>query len=296
MEIAHRPNLFVAGFPKCGTTTLCHYLGSHPDVFLCNPKEPHYFSIGAPGLRFSSPGALSDLAGLPCDIDAYETLYAGRKEQWLCDGSTTYVLSPGAPAAIRKYNPEARIIIMIRNPVDRAFSAYSHMRKLNRENESFTRGIDLEAERTKANYSYMWRYMNGSLYHERIQAFCKAFGRESVYIGVFESFIKDTEAFLKDVCSFLGLPGTYAFELGKIKNESRLMRDNIQTRLMKSESAPMRTIKSLVPANLKKWFIRRNSYRLELDSDTRATQMKRFEDDLMALERDFGVNLDSMRT
>jgi Sulfotransferase family len=100
------PNLFLVGAPRCGTTSLFTYLAAHPDVFGPEEKEPHYYDRDLLGT-----GAISD--------DEYAALFAGSSSaRWRLDASTFYLYSPGAPAAIARDAPDARILVAIRDPVE----------------------------------------------------------------------------------------------------------------------------------------------------------------------------------
>src|SRR5262245_55217092 len=111
------PNLFIVGAPKCGTTSLASYLAEHPSIFMCEPKEPSYFSrelieSRTEAERWETPWRY--------DESAYLKLFDAAKptQVVLGEASTTYLYSHRAPAAIRALAPEARIVVMLRDPVE----------------------------------------------------------------------------------------------------------------------------------------------------------------------------------
>ncbi len=113
-----KPNFFIIGAPKCGTTALSEYLRSHPDVFFCTPKEPTYFNTDS----FDKPRAVHT-------EEEYLNLFKGADSyKAIGEGSTRYLSSNVAIKNILEFNPDAKFIIMVRNPVDMFHSLYWHLR------------------------------------------------------------------------------------------------------------------------------------------------------------------------
>jgi hypothetical protein len=116
-----RPNLFVIGAMKSSTTTLHEHLKGHPDIFMCEPKEPSFF---APD-RFSTVQAY----GLGRFADYVDLFAAGENARWRGEASTNYTKwphFPGVAARLHQCAPDARLIYLVRDPVDRAISHYWH--------------------------------------------------------------------------------------------------------------------------------------------------------------------------
>jgi len=111
------PNLFIAGAPKCGTSALAAYLDDHPQVYMCPEKEPHYFADDFPSLRQAT------------DLDEYLAMFAEVNEGHVAVGeaSVNYLFSKTALSNIHKFNPDSRIIVLLRNPVDQAYSQHSQL-------------------------------------------------------------------------------------------------------------------------------------------------------------------------
>jgi hypothetical protein len=138
-----RPNVFIVGAPKCGTTALSQYLRGHPQVFFCSPKEPHYFATEFPGYR-----------AVTCEVD-YLNLFsaAGPHHNALAEGSVYYLYSGQALERIRRFNPDARIIAMLRDPVDLVYSLHAQLLYSGNEiEEDFERAWDLQDERAHGRH------------------------------------------------------------------------------------------------------------------------------------------------
>jgi hypothetical protein len=110
-----KPNFFIVGAPRCGTTALHTYLKDHPQIFLSTPKEPIYFSTGA-------------LRGDERALEEYLRLFAGAPAaaRAIGESSTTYIFVDGALQALHQFAPDARLTVMVRNPVDQLKSLHAH--------------------------------------------------------------------------------------------------------------------------------------------------------------------------
>lgn len=115
--LTRRPNFFLVGAPKCGTTALSEYLRTHPQVFMATPKEPHYFAADLPGLRYTQT------------MQDYERLFAHAKPVHMAigDASPGYLCSHEAIANIRAYDADARLIVTLRNPVELVVSYHAQL-------------------------------------------------------------------------------------------------------------------------------------------------------------------------
>jgi len=131
-----RPNFFIVGAPKCGTSALFAYLNQHPQVFMAHLKELHFFGTD---VRYPARPTL----------DQYLLHFAkAREELRVGEASTSYLFSQSAAQEIRAFNPAARIVIMLRNPVDMMYSLHSEMLYwLNEDIEDFEAALEAEEKR-----------------------------------------------------------------------------------------------------------------------------------------------------
>ena len=118
MDKYRKPDFFIVGAPKCGTTSMFHYLRQHPQIFMPDNKEPHYF--GKDLIKMSDEFIDNE--------DEYLNLFKDAKsDQKLGEASTFYLYSKSAYKEIKEYNPDAKIIIMLRNPIDFLHSLHSQL-------------------------------------------------------------------------------------------------------------------------------------------------------------------------
>jgi len=125
MRDMKRPNFFIIGAPKCGTTSLATWLGDHPNVLMSNPKEPQYFNTD-----YSVPGR-------PASLEEYE-VFEGTSSihKAVGEATTGYLMSKEAVTNILNYNPSARFIVCLRSPIDMAQSRHAQLLKEGVESES----------------------------------------------------------------------------------------------------------------------------------------------------------------
>ena len=200
--LRHRPNFFIAGAPKCATSSLQTLLIRHPDIFMCSPKEPHYFSSDLPGLA-----EVTDAAG-------YDALFDPAPEG-SCSGeaSAFYLMSHDAPARIHAVNPDARIILSLRNPADAVRSWYHQLRDGFREDQTtFEASWALQEARARGEQlpSYcpeprQLQYREVYSYADQVARYLEVFGPDQVLILRFEEITKTPDAVIARILDFLGL-------------------------------------------------------------------------------------------
>jgi hypothetical protein len=198
-----KPDFFIVGAPKSATTSLFSYLKQHPDVFLPK-KELYYFCSD---LTFLAP---------PLPEDIYLSYYTEAKGQKAVgEASVYYLVSMHAAASIKKLNPNARIIIMLREPVGMVYSLHSQLLANGDERiENFERALAAEEQRIEAgkvDYHHQGPlealfYTHIAKYHDQVKRYLDVFGMDKVHIILFDDFIKNPEEEYKKVLKFLGVP------------------------------------------------------------------------------------------
>jgi len=190
------PNFFIVGAPKAGTTSLYAYLSKIPGIFMPSSKEPHFFSINTmPENHPSQPVR---------DRKKYLSLFKKAKEYDIVgEASPSYLSDPDAPKLIHQEVPTAKIIIMLRDPVDRAYSHYLMLRRFGRTSLSFYDQIQKELKEKIDNSTPKIRLEFG-LCSENTQRYMEQFGKKQVKIIIFEEFIQKTRDSFQEVLRFLG--------------------------------------------------------------------------------------------
>lgn len=201
-----KPDFFIVGAPKCGTTSLARYLSQHPDVFIPSgpPREPHYFL----------PAAKRD----PLDRDEYLQLFEpGAGCRRVGEKSVWYLYAPEVPRRIAEFEPDARIIVMLRNPADMLHSLHSELLTTRTENiEDFGEALRAEEDRKEGrrippgcDWPPMLFYSDVGRYSVQLGRYVETFGRDRVHVILFDDFVSDTPAAYRDVLRFLDVDSAF---------------------------------------------------------------------------------------
>jgi hypothetical protein len=206
-----KPNLFIVGAPKAGTTSLYGYLAGHPQIYMCPSKEPLYFS---PDVR---SGTNPHRLVYPRDEARYLELYAeagGAKR--LGEATTRYLVSRHAAELVKSFNPDSYAIAIVRNPVDVVHAL--HNERVSQGHESitdFAKALAADADRARGERlppetnDLGSVYRLSAMYAAPITRWIDALGRERVHIVVFDDFVGDTPAEFRRVLEFLGVEPDY---------------------------------------------------------------------------------------
>lgn len=198
-----RPNLFIVGAAKAGTNALYEALSEHPDIYMSEIKEPTYFGQDLAFRRPRMPRS-----------DYLSLFEKGHRVKYRGEASVLYLYSESAPEEIYRFAADARIVIMLRDPIDMVYSGFWQNRKTAMENiGEFERALALENERRRGrripNAAYV---LNGLFYTDHARApmasrrYEAIFGSDAVFVGDFEDLKRDREAFYRRLFRFLGLP------------------------------------------------------------------------------------------
>ncbi|MEQ8834210.1 MAG: sulfotransferase [Miltoncostaeaceae bacterium] len=201
-----RPNFFILGAPKCGTTALSEYLRRHPQVFMSSPKEPHYFCDDFD--YYYAPGRRS--------LDHYLHLYDGAGPEHLAVGeaSVWYLYSQTAAANIAAFDPGARAIVMLRNPVEMVPSLHSQLLYTVDEDERDpARAWALQEARARGDrlpagvrVPAFLQYGPAASYAAQIERVMAVFPPERLLVILFDDFRADTAGTYRRTLEFLGVP------------------------------------------------------------------------------------------
>src|SRR6056297_715161 len=171
------PDFLVVGASKSGTSSIYHYLKQHPDIFLSDEqKEGRYFSRMKG--NFNGPGDSGINEYIIPDIEHYRPLFNNHSnEKAVGDISPEYLYfhQQAIPLIKKILGDETKIIIILRSPVERAFSGYMHFKRDKRESLSFEEALEKEEERLNNNWIWAWQYKNSGLYYKQVKAYLDNF-------------------------------------------------------------------------------------------------------------------------
>lgn len=281
-------NFFMVGGEKCGTTWFYFRLDKHPEVFLPSAKEIGYFnSLSSNHVVNKSYEEQSDEVYLK-NFEAYqdEKICGEIMPMYLCDQD--------APERIHKFAPNAKILISLRNPIDRAYSHYWMAMGKKMESRPFKEVFEAEDE----------RIILRGLYGQQVAKYQRLFGRENVHVIFYEEFFENPQVNLRGVCDFLDISHTW-FEQNPVDNERENAANEIRnlpvynfglkvSRSLRKSSIGVAAIDVLKASGLKKkykdWIWKERTYE-PLDAGIRAEVKDYYAEDWELLRCNVGRSL-----
>ncbi len=195
------PNLLIVGAAKSGTTSLHNYLNQHPDIFMCSPKEPHFLINKEIGEQRIPKGVNN--------LEEYEFLFKGMDDKkYRGESSVMYLLFPeiSIKNIKKEISDDVKIIIMLRNPVERAYSGYQHVKRYNvMEDLSFEEALEKSEDRYQNtnNMTPASRYLELGMYYNQVKKYSEEF--KDVHIIIYDDYKSNFNIEINKVFCFLGL-------------------------------------------------------------------------------------------
>jgi hypothetical protein len=196
-----KPNFFFIGAPKCGTTSIADFLSGHPNVFMSDTKEPNFFD------KEFSLGSLS--------LEAYESLFsgAGPEHKVVGEASMGYLFWPSAVPAILSYAPDAKFLVSVRNPYQKAISLHAHLHARGIEDESdFSVAWKLQDRRRNGPRGRGWKNRRQMLLYEdrcaigdQLERLYSLVAADRVCVVFFDDLKRDPKRLYERIYRFLGL-------------------------------------------------------------------------------------------
>lgn len=281
------PNFFIIGAAKCGTTALSQYLAQHPDVFMSSPKEPHFFAFMGESLDFRGPGVTVNSA--ITDIDSYLRIFENAgSARAIGEASVTSLYVPTASARIREYVPAAKLIVILRNPVERAFSSFQHLIRDGREPiADFEAALDAEPRRIRDNWGFLWRYADMGFYHRQLEPFFSLFPRTSIRTVLHEDLVRDSERTLRELFEFLGVDAAFTADTSVRHNVSGVPRLGFLHRALLGTTAIKGALHAVLPekarVRAREWYLARALERQSMPLRSRERLKEVFASDVAKL-------------
>ena len=281
--LKRKVNLFMVGIAKCGTTTIHKILISHPDIFGGPLKEPHYFArnhITNVSKQFESMSALN--------YDAYLANYKNSSNQnYLIDSSVKYIHYPEIADYLYQYNPTAKIIIAVRNPIDRIYSHYKMLRKMGYIQKSFSEFLKNPYDHLNINLLEQGKNA------KQIKHYLELFKPSNVMIVLFNEIVSDQNKLAQRLATFLDI-APFESKLDIHENVSEIPKNKL-IKFLHNDFFLTKYLKRVVPKNRLRSkvgkFIMKNFYTKErMGNEERAFLNDYYAEEIQAL-KELGINL-----
>lgn len=238
--------VFIVGAPKCGTTTIFHWCKLHPEISVCSPKEPAFF-CGYNSQSFVGPGSDEFMTSRPTTIKEYEASFQRLENaKVMVDASTDYLHCQEACERIKSYAPNSKIIICLRNPIERAYSQYQHTVRDGLETLEFIEAFNLSENRRRSGFIPLFHHYHRSKYAEYVSKYIDLFGVDNVLLIDFSKLKKSPESVMKEISNFLEI-NYYEYGIPILNSSS--VKFSLVAKFLRAQSYPtflVRILKSLL--------------------------------------------------
>jgi len=234
------PNFFIVGAPKAGTTSLYEYLKNIPGIYMSPVKEPNYFCkkiIPENHPLLNSIRNKKDYLKLFDDVE---------NEDVIGEASIHYLADPEAPELIQKISPNARILISLRDPVERAFSHYLFRKLTGWSLSSFEDQITMELNSTEKSYDPN-HFLKYGIYSESVKRYLDYFGEKKIKIIIFEEFVKNKKLMLEEILRFLEKNHDINYLENKVHNPYRELRGSRIINYLRTNESQKKIIQKISP-------------------------------------------------
>jgi len=302
-----KPSLFIVGQPKSGTTALHNFLDQHPEISMSIVKEPNHFSKD---FHQESDSFYKKKLYFPyrAEKEYLKIFNTKHNPKIIGESSTLYLYSKVAAQEIYKFNPDSKIIIILRNPVDFIYSLHSEYIILDRENIiDFKSSLSLEESRKSGkNIPYAVKfpsrlfYSERAKYYDQIKRYFDVFPVANIKTIIYEDFKKNNQKTYQEIIDFLGLTAEFKLDFDQI-NISKAPRNIIVNSLINNPflKKKVRVLGNILPLKTYikiKDFVKENVLlkkypRTLLDTKIRQELMTQFKPEVIKISRFLNINL-----
>jgi len=287
------PDFILIGAPKCGTTSIYHYLQQHPQIHMSALKEPHFFLFdGSEKMVFGGPKDAMRRREMIHSWDRYKALFRLIPEGKICgEASVRYLYSAQACEAIATRLPDCKLIAVLRHPADRAYSAYQRDRMHNIEPcENFADAL-ADGARRKAEHWHIGAFEQLGYYARHLRPYMKTFGPEQLRIYLFDDLVANPQGLMRDLFEYLGIDPNIELDMSKRFNETGVIANPWMRFLWRGTRSARSVIMPYIPLRLRGSMFNlvaglpvRKTTKQPFDPAIRAQLTERYRDDILLLQ------------
>jgi len=292
------PNFLLIGAEKSGTTSIHNYLRAHPGVFMARVKEPLFFAFEGQSLNYKGPGDEEFNRRPVTALPDYQALFAGSEHYAAAgESSATYLYYPQAPERAAHYVPKAKLIVILRNPADRAYSNFLHGLRARKEHLDFGSALEAEQKRIAAGWSPFFSYKDKGWYHAQLCRWMNYYPRDQFLFFLYDDLRTRPMEVMRQIYEFIGVDPEFKPHVGVEYNVSGKPFSPRLHEFIKRNSPIHGLARSVMPkrfrARLKADITRWNLARPRIAPDLRSQLLAEYKPDLARLapliERDLSV-------
>ena len=283
------PNFIMIGAGRVGSTSLWNYLQQHPGVFLSPVKEPRFFGFAEEPPDRRGPNGDRYNRQVVWRRADYEALFdAARPDQPVRgEMSQQYLYLPGTAERMHALVPDARLLAVLRDPAERAFSQWRLTTKDGNEPLSFEAALDAEPSRIAERWPAHYFYRDRGFYAEQLRRFYAMFPVGQIMVLLYDELAADAAGTMARICRFLDIDPTLSFDVRVEHNVARIPRSRVVHRVVAEPHRAKELVLAPMPAKLRKSvgrsINRRNVVPSTLAPSTRARLIEGYRADIEAL-------------
>lgn len=257
------PNFFIIGAARSGTTSLYHYLNGHPEIFMSPIKETNFFALDERPcqendyLGFSWPRDREWIEDTfqnrtVTELDSYRTLFDKvTNEKAIGEASPFYLFSRHAPKRIRYHVPSAKLIAVLRHPVDRAYSHFvQHLRSEQESNSDFVHALEAEETSITERQGGTRRLLRTGFYYRQLKRYYDRFDSKQLRVATYDRFNADPRSLLREIFGFLEVDQDFPIEVSTTFNAGGLPKATLFDRFLRGQTTLKAMIKKVLPTKV----------------------------------------------
>lgn len=287
------PNFLIVGAGKAGTTALYHYLRQHPQIYLSRVKETNFFALEGEQVAFKGPDA-----ECTCGINRHSINNLNDYQQQFQTVSTQLAIGEVSPlylyrsqtaAKIRYYIPDVKLVVILRNPVERAYSSFLHMIRDGWEPIwDFSVALEAETARIKHNWGWIWHYQNLGFYYSQLVPYFELFEPQQIKVYLYDDFNANPLKILRDLFQFLGVDETFVPDISLKHNVSGIPKNPIFNTFLNQAKWQLKKSKTTSSEKILRFIIQMQNQNLckpPLSDTVRQQLLQIYQDDILKLEK-----------
>ena len=283
------PNFIILGAAKSGTTALYHYLQQHPQIYLSPIKETEFFAFEGEDLNFQGPKDMPRLS--ITTLEDYQAQFDGVEDETaIGEASPVYLYSSKAPERIHNYLPDAKLIVILRNPVERAYSQFLMFVRDNREPlRDFMQAVDEEETRIAQNWAWGWHYVRVGLYYQQLKRYFERYQQEQIEVYLYEELKSNPEGVLKDIFNFLEVDVNFIPNTSVKHNVSGIPQNQLIHSWLYDKNLIKKVVKPFLPEKLRKEIFiklkkKQKLHKPKLTKEIKQQLLPYFKEDILKLQ------------
>lgn len=285
------PNFLIVGVARSGTTSLYNYLKQHPEVYMSPIKEPKYFAFQGEQLQWAGPNDQKSVKNYIATLEEYQNLFKNvAHEKAIGEISPWYLYSKTAASRIKSCIPDVKLIVILRNPIDRAYSNFLVNLKTGRESlDDFEKVIKQENQRIQQNWGWTFHYITRGFYYENLMRYFNLFEPHQIKIYIYEDLTSSPENLLYNLCQYLEVDDNFIFKTQKKHNisyipKSRLLEELLNNFSIEKSRLVQGKVSKNIAENLKQTLKQWNQKKTKMSPKIRDYLIDVYKEDIMKVQ------------